>query len=142
MGRSLLVVVDGDARVQRAIAANTPQTVTGDKIEVVPCTTARGALNACCALEPQCVLTELDLADVDGLWLTQALRTQASRVATVPIMMMSSTEDEAIRLRALRGGVDVFVSKPFLPVELVAQIRALIAMSSRLRAKDPARGGS
>jgi len=150
VGKSVLVVVDGDAWVHRAVAGGCPHTASGESIEIVPCTTARGALNACCALEPDCVLSELSLPGsgpesgpaLDGLWLAAALREQPSRVATVPIVMASATDDEETRLAALRGGVDVFVGKPFQVVEVVAQIRALIAMTSRLRARDAARGGS
>ena len=77
------------------------------------------------------LVVELGLGDPDGLWLVRALRTQPGRVAQTPIVMASSTEDEATRLAALRGGVDAFVGKPFQVVELVAQVRALIAMSAR-----------
>ena len=123
------MVVDGDAWVPRAIAAGVP----AEEIEVVPCTTARGGLNACCAIEPDCIVADLHLADLDGLWLAGALRDQPPAIASTPFILVSNDDDEQTHVRALRGGVDVFVTKPFNVVELVAQIRALIAMAARMR---------
>ena len=127
----MLVVVDGDALVHRTIA---PALADPERpIDVVPCTTARGGLNACCALEPDCVLTELSLPDLDGLWLVSMLRQQPTIVGNVPIIMTSKHDEEEIRIRALRGGVDVFLGKPLQSAEAACQVRALIEMASRLR---------
>jgi DNA-binding response OmpR family regulator len=129
VNRSIVVVVDVDAWVHRAIAA----VISSDGFDVVPCTTARGALNACCALEPDCVVTELALPDVDGLWLASALRDQGGNVGAIPIVLASGRPDEETRIAALRGGADVFVPKPLRILELVAQIKALVSMARRLR---------
>ena len=131
MGNAVLVVVDGDGAVHRALAS--ALTVGPVPVDVVPCLTARGALNACCAIEPDCVLTELSLPDLEGMWLVAALRKQPSRVGSVPIIMTSKRDDEEIRLQALHGGVDVFLSKPLDPAETASQVRALVEMASRLR---------
>src|SRR4051794_35950993 len=117
--KHVIVVVDGDAWVHRAIAA----VISGEEFDVVPCTTARGALNAVCALDPACVVAELDLPDETGLWLTGAIRGEAGRVAAVPVILTSARRDEESRLTALRGGVDVFITKPLRVLELVAQLK-------------------
>jgi DNA-binding response OmpR family regulator len=138
--RSVVVVVDGDAWIHRSIAAAFAS--AGSPIDVVPCTTARGGLNACCALEPDCVITELVLGDqdrsgdgivIDGMWLAAELRRQEAPLGRVPIVMTSARADEETRIAALRGGVDVFFPKPFAATEMCGQVRAMIAMAQRLR---------
>src|SRR4051812_24529190 len=112
--KCVIVVVDEDEWVHRAIAAVLP----AEAFDVVPCSTARGALNACCALDPECVIAELGLltSEVqsegreagaeaeDGVWLAAQIRRQPSSIAAVPIVLMSAKTDEETRLRALKGG--------------------------------------
>ncbi|MEJ7730830.1 MAG: response regulator [Polyangiaceae bacterium] len=137
--RSVVVVVDGDAWIHRSIAAAFAS--AGSPIDVVPCTTARGGLNACCALEPDCVITELvldhdrsgDGVAIDGMWLAAELRRQEAPLGRVPIVMTSARADEETRIAALRGGVDVFFPKPFAATEMCGQVRAMISMAQRLR---------
>lgn len=127
--KSVILVVDGDVWVHRAIAA----VVSSDEFDVVPCTTARGALNACCALDPACVVAELELSDESGLWLATAIRKELGAVNAVPIVLTSSRNDQEATVTALRGGADVLVPKPIRVLELVAQVKALVAMAARLR---------
>lgn len=125
----MLVVVDRNAWVHRSIAAE----ASADGLEVVSCTTARGALSLCCALEPVCVVSELALPDHDGLWLVSQLRAQPSEVAAAPFVMTSSDYQEETRIQALRTGADVFLPKPYNPVELIVQVRALLMLSARIK---------
>jgi DNA-binding response OmpR family regulator len=127
--KSVILVVDGDAWVHRAMAA----VVSSDEFDVVPCTSARGALNACCAIDPACVVAELELSDESGIWLAAAIRQEPGSVNAVPIVLTSSRTDQDAHLSALRGGADVLVPKPIRVLELVAQVKALVAMAARLR---------
>lgn len=129
MSKNVLVVVDRNAWVHRSIAAEG----SAEGFEVVSCTTARGALSLCCALEPVCVVAELALPDHDGLWLVSQLRAQPSEVAAAPFVMTSSDYQEETRIQALRTGADVFLPKPFNPVELIVQVRALLMLAARIK---------
>jgi hypothetical protein len=61
-------------------------------------------------------------------------------VATTPIVLLSSRHDEGTRIRALCGGVDVIVGKPFQGIELMAQVRAVLKMAQRLRNRRSSMG--
>src|SRR5262249_53754587 len=124
------------AWVARALLAALP-----GGFEVVPCTTARGALNACCALEPDAMVTGSMLADESALWLALTLRAQSIAAAATPIIMLSPAEEEERIIAALQSGIDVVVPRPFALVELWAQIQALVNMAARMR-KGEARGSS
>lgn len=131
--RSTVVVADGDSWVRSALAA----VMASDGFDVVSYTTAREALNACCALVADCLVTELALPDRDGLWLAARLREEPGSIARLPILVTAVDRDERARVAALTAGADVFVAKPLRILEVAAQVKALVAMSHRLRAERP-----
>jgi DNA-binding response OmpR family regulator len=71
--------------------------------------------------EPDLVLLDLGLPDADGLALCQQVRAQ---YLAVVIVVVTARTDEADAVRALDGGADDVVLKPFRPVELLARLRA------------------
>jgi CheY-like chemotaxis protein len=126
---SLLLLVDADRRAQRAVTRAAAEI----GIEVVACDTARAGINACCALEPAGIITELELSDFDGHWLVSAVREQPSDVAVTPILVVTHEIDSGSRARTLRMGADIFLAKPIAAADLVAHARALIDMAARIR---------
>jgi DNA-binding response OmpR family regulator len=124
-----IVLVDADPRVAKTAFATTAP----EDFSIVSCATARAGLNAACALEPDCVVTASHLPDMDGLWLVEALRAQPTTVASTPIVMLSTSDDEATRIQALERGVDVFLLRTLGSELVLAQVRALTAMASRMR---------
>jgi two-component system, OmpR family, response regulator len=143
MQRHVLVTVQRDVGREGSIHRAVAKALNAEHFDVVPTTTARGGLNACVALEPACVITELELGEPDGLWLVSAIRGQTRRIASTPILLLCSAQHPSAgpgaepdtQVEALRRGVDVIVTKPFKVIELVAQIRALVGMASRVRAR-------
>ncbi|MCU1672994.1 MAG: DNA-binding response regulator [Frankiales bacterium] len=67
------------------------------------------------------ILLDLGLPDGDGLDLCREIRTTGDDVV---IVVITARTDEADAVRALDGGADDFVLKPFRPVELLARLRA------------------
>jgi two-component system KDP operon response regulator KdpE len=67
------------------------------------------------------IVLDLGLPDMDGLDVIRSLRDQGS---TVPIIVLSSRDDEGTKVAALDLGADDFVTKPFGIDELFARIRA------------------
>lgn len=70
---------------------------------------------------PDLVLLDLGLPDADGLDVCLDIRERYSKVV---IVVLTARTDEADAVRALDGGADDFVLKPFRPVELLARLRA------------------
>lgn len=70
---------------------------------------------------PDLVLLDLGLPDDDGLNLCLEIREQRLPISIV-VLTAHAQESEAVR--ALDGGADDFVLKPFRPVELLARLRA------------------
>jgi DNA-binding response OmpR family regulator len=68
------------------------------------------------------VLMDLGLPDMDGSELLKALRMASS----LPVIVVSGRGTEHDKIAALDLGADDYVSKPFLPGELLARIRAAL----------------
>lgn len=127
----LLIVVDEEDRLRSALAG----ALGAERVEVARHATALGALSACISRAPLCIVADLDLPDYDGLWLAASVRANLGVIASTPIVLLGHPVDDELRGRALEAGVDVLLSKPVRLDELCAQVRALLAMSGRLRAE-------
>jgi len=77
---------------------------------------------ALAAGEPDLVLLDLRLPDVDGLDVCRSLRERSS----VPIIVVTARGEEADRVVGLELGADDYVVKPFGLRELIARIRAVM----------------
>jgi DNA-binding response OmpR family regulator len=75
------------------------------------------------------VLVDLMLPGMDGFECCRALR----RNAAVPIIMVTARNDTHDVVAGLEAGADDYVTKPFVPKELAARIRALLR---RTRTED------
>jgi DNA-binding response OmpR family regulator len=74
------------------------------------------------AQDPELVLLELELPVLDGWEVCRRIRATAS----TSIIVLSAVNDEGATVRALDLGADVFLSKPFRPLQLLAQTRAVL----------------
>ncbi|MFE2940230.1 response regulator transcription factor [Streptomyces sp. NPDC059255] len=76
---------------------------------------------ALAAPEPEMVLLDLGLPDMDGIDVCRALRQRSD----VPIIMITARGEEIDRVLGLELGADDYMAKPFGVRELVARIRAV-----------------
>lgn len=70
-----------------------------------------------------CLVLDLNLPDGEGFTLLNSLR---ERQQAVPVLVMTARAALDDRLRALRGGADDYVIKPFATEELIARLQALV----------------
>ncbi|HKO47415.1 MAG TPA: response regulator [Polyangiaceae bacterium] len=94
---------------------------------------ARAGFDLVRALQPECILCDVALPDIDGFWVARRVRTEPSPVATAPFLFLTNAEDTESRLQGLNVGADIYLTRPFRAEEVVAQVGALIEMANRLR---------
>ena len=90
----------------------------------------RAALDAIAARAPDLVVLDIVMPEEDGLSTCRTIR-QRSRL---PIIFLSSRDDELDRVLGLELGGDDYVSKPFSPRELVARVAAVLRRSEAVSA--------
>jgi DNA-binding response OmpR family regulator len=75
---------------------------------------------------PDLILMDFDLPDVDGRHMIRLLREQLGKHKAPPIVAVTAHNDEADMQMSRELGCAAFVSKPFLPDELLALVRQLL----------------
>lgn len=70
--------------------------------------------------QPDLVITDLAMPEMNGLELTQAVR----RIASTPIIVLSVRDTDVMKISALDQGADDYLTKPFSMPELLARVRA------------------
>jgi len=83
--------------------------------------------------QPDCILCDVNLPDIDGFWVARRVRTETTAVATTPFLFLTAADDSESRLQGLHVGADLYLSRPFHAEEVVAQVGALIEMANRLK---------
>jgi len=98
----------------------------GEGYEVETAATGEAAFEAL-AVAPDIDLMVLDLMlpGMSGYEVIERLRAQAE-LSDLPILVLSALGSASARVRGLREGADDYMTKPFLPEEIVARARTLV----------------
>lgn len=80
--------------------------------------------------QPDCVLLDVMLPDLDGFEICRRLRARSD----VPVIMVTARSDTFDVVAGLEAGADDYVTKPFEPKELTARVRAMLR---RVRGFEP-----
>jgi putative two-component system response regulator len=88
-------------------------------------TDSRLALETCVAFEPDLVLLDLMMPNVDGFAVLESLRAAAGE-AFLPVIILTADANEATKLRALRAGATDFLLKPFDQLEVLLRMNNLL----------------
>jgi DNA-binding response OmpR family regulator len=126
VGSSILLVED-DPSLREIIA--TALTARGYEVDVAG--DGRTALERAAIKEPDLVILDLGLPDIDGVEVCRELR----RWLFSPILVLSADGDNERKVAALDEGADDYLVKPFGLAELLARIRAVLR---RVRPVDSA----
>jgi two-component system KDP operon response regulator KdpE len=118
---TLVLVVEDDRNIVDLVQANL--LVRG--FDVVVSRTGRDAVDLVDSLQPDLVLLDLMLPEVDGFDLCREIRGDSS----VGIIVVSARHGEQDKVRALNLGADDYLTKPFGVDELLARITALLRRS-------------
>ncbi len=90
-------------------------------------------MQACLQAVPDLVILDIMMPGTDGLSVCSKLRNQ---YPDLPIIIVSAKDSPYDRVTGLTLGSDDYLVKPFLPLELVARIRALLRRSKRTDSKE------
>ncbi len=115
-GVKVLLVEDDGSIAQSVIAS-----LTTAGLEVTHVDTGQRAIDSVTPVNPDVILMDLGLPDMDGLDASKIIRETSS----VPIIIVSARGDELDRVLGLELGADDYVVKPFSQRELLARIRAV-----------------
>ncbi|WP_458174209.1 response regulator [Modestobacter lacusdianchii] len=127
MSRSVLVIED-DPRIRRIVQL----TLEREGLQVTEAESGEAGLQRLAERDFDVILLDLMLPGQDGFEVCRAIR----RTSNTPVIMVTARSDSHDVVAGLEAGADDYVSKPFVPKELSARIRAL---ARRTRVPEPRR---
>jgi DNA-binding response OmpR family regulator len=118
-GRGLVLVVEDEP----AIADVIRRYLVADGFGVHTEYDGLAALAAVATLRPAAVLLDVGLPGLDGIEVCRRMRETGD---WTPVLFVTARDDEVDRVLGLEIGADDYLTKPFLPRELVARVRAVL----------------
>jgi two-component system KDP operon response regulator KdpE len=113
-----VLVVEDDPQLVRALVINMRARAYG--VDAAP--DGATALRLAATRQPDVVMLDLGLPDMDGVDVIRALRGWTR----VPILVLSARQASEEKVAALDAGADDYVTKPFSMDELMARLRAAV----------------
>jgi len=114
-----ILVVDDEPSIVDAVST----ALRYEGYEVESAASGREAIAAATRLDPDLIVLDWMLPDVDGVEVGRRLRTLGSEAAVLFLTAKDATEH---KVEALRAGGDDYVTKPFSLAEVVARIQAIL----------------
>jgi two-component system OmpR family response regulator len=119
MPEARLLVVDDEPNIRELLATS----LRFAGFEVHAAADGLSALKLAKDVEPDLVVLDVMLPDLDGFAVTRRLR---ERGQFVPVLFLTARDDTADKVQGLTVGGDDYVTKPFSLEEVVARIRAVL----------------
>jgi DNA-binding response OmpR family regulator len=116
-----ILVVDDEPEAVELVEFNLKQAGFG----VVTAADGAEALTKARGTQPDLIVLDLMLPEVDGLDVCKLLRRDPA-TAAVPIVMLTAKAAEVDRVLGLELGADDYITKPFSPRELVLRVKKLL----------------
>ena len=135
--RDLVLVVDDDEQVLRLLR----RVLERAGFECVPIGNGRSAHAAAVESRPDIILLDLMLGDTTGDQILAEIRGDF-RTRLIPVVFLTVRGSLKDKVEHLLAGADDYVTKPFIPEELVARLRAVMSRSTTTRDLNPLTGMS
>ena len=115
MNKPLILVVEDDGTVRNLITT----TLKSNEYRHLTAADGESAIAAASTQQPDIVLLDLGLPDMDGVEVIKRIRSWTQ----MPIIVISARSEDADKIAALDAGADDYLTKPFSVAELLARLR-------------------
>jgi DNA-binding response OmpR family regulator len=123
-----VLVVDDDADVRTLVR----ELLTRAGYAVSEAPDGRAALRVLYEERPDLVVLDVSMPGLDGWATLERIR----ELSDVPVVMLSALGAELEKVRALRGGADDYVTKPFGRQELLARVESVLRRAPSHKVRD------
>lgn len=117
-----IVLIEDEKQIRRFLR----MTLEAEGIRIHEADTGKQGLADIGTYQPDLVILDLGLPDMDGVEVIRQLRTWSS----VPILVLSARSEEMQKVSALDAGADDYLTKPFGIPEMMARIRVHLRRST------------
>lgn len=113
--KATVLIVEDDPAIRRLLKAAFKDT----GFDAIEAETGESGIAAAVKEQPDIILLDLGLPDVSGLQVVKTVRSWSA----CPIIMLSATGQEKMKVECLEAGADDYITKPFGVNELLARLR-------------------
>ncbi len=113
-----VLIIDDDLPTRRLLKRR----LSVRNYRVIEAKTGDDGLDLIRSQQPDIVILELSLPDIDGIEVISRIR----EVSDAPIVVLSSRSEERTKVKALLSGADDYVTKPFGTEELAARLHTAL----------------
>ena len=125
-----VLVIDDEPPIRKLLRVG----LSAHGYQIVEASSGKMALELLGEQPPNLIILDLGLPDMQG---HELLRMMRARNDSVPIVVLSSRDDEAGKVQALDSGADDYVTKPFGMDELLARMRAALRHQLQTHGERP-----
>jgi two-component system, OmpR family, KDP operon response regulator KdpE len=125
-----VLVIDDEPPIRKLLRVG----LSAQGYQITEASSGKMALELLGQQRPDVIVLDLGLPDMQG---HELLRTIRARNDSVPIVVLSSRDDEAGKVQALDSGADDYVTKPFGMDELLARMRAALRHQLQTHGERP-----
>jgi two-component system KDP operon response regulator KdpE len=118
VNQPLILIIEDEEALRRFLVP----TLSGRHYHVLCAATGTEGLAMARSHNPDLILLDLGLPDLDGMTVLKDIRTWSRR----PVVILSARNQERDKVRALDQGADDYLAKPFGAAELLARIRVAL----------------
>ena len=118
-----VLIVEDDKYISNFICMSLKQ----EGYRYMKTSTGREAISLCYANNPDVIILDLGLPDMDGIQVIEHIRSSSEK----PIIVVSARQEEAEKIKALDMGADDYVGKPLYMGELLARIRVAVRKAEK-----------
>lgn len=115
MNKPLILVVEDDPAIRSLITT----TLKAHDYRYLTAINGESAVLEASSHNPDIILLDLDLPDIDGVEVIRRIRTWSN----LPIIVISARSEDTDKIDALDAGADDYLTKPFSVEELLARLR-------------------
>jgi len=133
MAQETILVADDDAHIRDVVCF----ALQKSGYTVLVAQDGQEALDQVARFSPDLLILDILMPTLDGMETCRTLR----RTSDIPIIFLTSRDDEIDKVVGLELGADDYIAKPFSPRELVARVKAILRRLKRVVGTEPHAGG-
>lgn len=116
-----ILIIEDDNDISELVDYNLRQ----EKFSTEVSKSGADGLNKARRVQPDLVILDLMLPDMQGLEVCRSLKTDA-KTKNIPVLILTAKGEEVDRIVGFEVGADDYLSKPFSPRELVLRVKAIL----------------
>ncbi len=120
--RPVILIIEDEPQMMRFLRV----TLQSENYRLIEADTAASGISQAASRNPDIILLDLGLPDMDGLEVIEKIRAWSN----TPVIIISAREQEGDKIKALDRGADDYLTKPFSVGELLARIRVALRHSA------------